>query len=115
MEKQLIKAIQSVEPDLPVYHDYAPEEAVLPLAIIRREGGAGHLFLEQGQEGYSVRFYVSVWAGSRLEAVRLSHALEAAVCDLPSAFAMGAAEALFDPETGKRGMGQDFVLTGNRK
>ena len=41
MEKMLIDAISSALPNIDIYHDFAPEEAVFPLVVIRREGGAG--------------------------------------------------------------------------
>lgn len=111
MEKQIIAAVKSVLPDVAVYHDYAPEEAALPLVIIQRVGGGGHVFLDEpASGGYEVRFYVSIWAQERLPVVAMSQTIEAALLALQGVWAPAAAVALSDPDSGRRGMGQDFFV-----
>ena len=57
MEKMLIDAISSALPNIDIYHDFAPEEAVFPLVVIRREGGAGRVFLNHAEETQKIRFF----------------------------------------------------------
>ena len=56
MEKMLIDAISSALPNIDIYHDFAPEEAVFPLVVIRREGGAGRVFIDHAEETQKIRF-----------------------------------------------------------
>lgn len=72
MDSLLIRAINQAVPDVDVYHDFAPEEAEFPLVIVQRVGGAGCLFLDHNDDGYEVRFSVSVWDVDRLGADRKS-------------------------------------------
>ena len=44
MEKTIIDAIRSALPTVEVYHDFAPDNAGSPLAVLQRVGGAGNLF-----------------------------------------------------------------------
>lgn len=110
METAIIAAISSALPDVEIYHDYAYEEAVLPLVIVERVGGEGNLFLSSEAGGYHIRFYISVWTMDRLDAINRSKAIETAILALPNTSVLGAAVSLTDEETGKRGMGQDFVI-----
>lgn len=112
MEKQVIDAVRRVLPWVDVYHDYAPEEAALPLIVVQRVGGGGGLFIDHHEPGgYQVRFSVSVWDKSRLESVEKSRALEKSLLDLPTSYAVAAADAVYLHETGAYGMVQDFVIT----
>ena len=110
MEKMLIDAISSVLPNIDIYHDFAPEEAVFPLVVIRREGGAGRVFLDHAEETQKIRFGVSVWDGDRLSAVEKSLAVERAILGSMEGYALSAAESVV-LEDGRRGMVQDFVIT----
>ena len=103
MEESLISAISHVLPDVDVYHDFAPEEAEFPLVIVQRVGGAGCLFLDHNDDGYEVRFSVSVWDVDRLGAV------ERSVLDSLEGYALSAADAVV-LDDGRRGMVQDFVF-----
>ena len=110
MEKMLIDAISSALPNIDIYHDFAPEEAVFPLVVIRREGGAGRIFIDHAEETQKIRFSVSVWDTSRLSAVEKSLSVERSVLTLLEAYALSAAESVV-MEDGRRGMVQDFVVT----
>ena len=110
MEKMLIDAISSALPNIDIYHDFAPEEAVFPLVVIRREGGAGRVFLDHAEETQKIRFGVSVWDGDRLSAVEKSLAVERAILGSMEGYALSAAESVV-LEDGRRGMVQDFVIT----
>ena len=110
MEKMLIDAISSALPSIDIYHDFAPEEAVFPLVVIRREGGAGRVFLDHAEETQKIRFSVSVWDTSRLSAVEKSLSVERSVLSLLEAYALSAAESVV-LEDGRRGMVQDFMVT----
>lgn len=110
MEKMLIDAISSALPNIDIYHDFAPEEAVFPLVVIRREGGAGRIFIDHAEETQKIRFSVSVWDTSRLSAVEKSLSVERSVLSLLEAYALSAAESVV-LEDGRRGMVQDFVVT----
>lgn len=110
MEKMLIDAISSALPNIDIYHDFAPEEAVFPLVVIRREGGAGRVFLDHAEETQKIRFSVSVWDGDRLSAVEKSLAVERAILGSMEGYALFAAESVV-LEDGRRGMVQDFVVT----
>ena len=110
MEKMLIDAISSALPNIDIYHDFAPEEAVFPLVVIRREGGAGRVFLDHAEETQKIRFSVSVWDTNRLSAVEKSLSVEQSVLYLLEAYALSAAESGV-LEDGRRGLGQDFVVT----
>lgn len=111
MEESLISAISRVLPDVDVYHDFAPEEAEFPLVIVQRVGGAGNLFIDPMEEdGYEVRFSVSVWDVDRLGAVVKSIAIEKSVLSSLEAYAVSAAESVVLDDD-RRGMVQDFVIT----
>lgn len=110
MEKMLIDAISSALPNIDIYHDFAPEEAVFPLVVIRREGGAGRVFLDHAEETQKIRFSVSVWDTSRLSVVEKSLSVERSVLSLLEAYALSAAESVV-LEDGRCGMVQDFVVT----
>lgn len=110
MEKMLIDAISSALPNIDIYHDFAPEEAVFPLVVIRREGGAGRVFIDHAEETQKIRFSVSVWDTSRLSVVEKSLSVERSVLSLLEAYALSAAESVV-LEDGRRGMVQDFVVT----
>ena len=110
MEKMLIDAISSALPNIDIYHDFAPEEAVFPLVVIRREGGAGRVFIDHAEETQKIRFSVSVWDTSRLSAVEKSLSVGRSVLSLLEAYALSAAESVV-LEDGRRGMVQDFVVT----
>nr|DAV07394.1 MAG TPA: hypothetical protein [Caudoviricetes sp.] len=110
MEKMLIDAISSALPNIDIYHDFAPEEAVFPLVVIRREGGAGRVFIDHAEETQKIRFSVSVWDTSRLSAVEKSLSVERSVLSLLEAYALSAAESVV-LEDGRCGMVQDFVVT----
>lgn len=110
MEKMLIDAISSALPNIDIYHDFAPEEAVFPLVVIRREGGAGRVFIDHAEETQKIRFSVSVWDTSRLSAVEKSLSVEQSVLSLLEAYALSAAESVV-LEDGRCGMVQDFVVT----
>lgn len=109
MEESLIDAISRVLPDVDVYHDFAPEEAEFPLVIVQRVGGGGCLFLDHNDDGYEVRFSVSVWDVDRLGAVEKSRAVERSVLDSLEGYALSAADAVV-LDDGRRGMVQDFVF-----
>ncbi len=112
MEAQLIKAMKSALPNLDVYHDFAPDNAVAPFIVMQRVGGAGNLYIDHETDGgYQVRFQVSAWASARLDAVALSATVERALRVLPGVAPDGAAVAGFDPDTDLRGMQQDFLIT----
>lgn len=110
MEKMLIDAISSALPNIDIYHDFAPEEAVFPLVVVRREGGAGRVFIDHAEETQKIRFSVSVWDTSRLSVVEKSLSVERSVLSLLEAYALSAAESVV-LEDGRRGMVQDFVVT----
>ena len=110
MEKMLIDAISSALPNIDIYHDFAPEEAVFPLVVIRREGGAGRVFIDHAEETQKIRFSVSVWDTSRLSAVEKSLSVERSVLSFLEAYALSAAESVV-LEDGRRGMVQEFVVT----
>lgn len=110
MERRLIEAVRAAQPALPVYHNVAPDHARPPFLVLQRVGGAGHLYLEQGAEGYEVRFQVACWASDHVAAVALSRSVEQALLDLPAVCAQGAALAAVDADTGWAGMRQDFLV-----
>lgn len=109
VEESLIDAISRVLPDVDVYHDFAPEEAEFPLVIVQRVGGAGCLFLDYNDDGYEVRFSVSVWDVDRLGVVEKSRAVERSILDSLEGYALSAADAVV-LDDGRRGMVQDFVF-----
>ena len=109
MDSLLIRAINQAVPDVDVYHDFAPEEAEFPLVIVQRVGGAGCLFLDHNDDGYEVRFSVSVWDVDRLSAVEKSRAVERSVLDSLEGYALSAADAVVLDDC-RRGMVQDFVF-----
>lgn len=112
MEKMLVDVVASVA-DVAVYHDFAPEQAALPLVIVQRVGGDGWAFVgEVADDVYQVRFFVSVWDRSRLDALDLSRKIERALCARENVRALGAGVSLADADTGKRGVGQDFLVWG---
>lgn len=110
IEQQLIQAIKGVLPDMVVYHDFAPEEAVAPFVILYRVGGSGSLYLDNGAKGYQIREQITVWAGSRLVAIDLSRKIEGALNRLDYISAIEAARALFDADVRLYGMTQDFYV-----
>lgn len=111
MDSLLIRAINQAVPDVDVYHDFAPEEAEFPLVIVQRVGGAGNLFINPMEEdGYEVRFSVSVWDVDRLGAVAKSIEIEKSVLSSLEAYAVSAAESVVLDDD-RRGMVQDFVIT----
>ena len=94
MEAKIIAAIREALPGVDVYHDFALENSALPLVVIKRDGGDGNLYIDhETAGGYEVRFYISIWCASRLEAVASSRAIETALCRLPGVTALGAAQS----------------------
>lgn len=110
MEKLLIDAIRSVLPDIDVYYNFAPEEADLPLIIIKREGGRGNLFLNHHDKGgYEARVSISIWDIHYLSVIDNMSSIEQAILSLPAAYALSAAESIYLPD-GRYGAIQDFIL-----
>ncbi|MFC3873317.1 tail completion protein gp17 [Neisseria musculi] len=111
VEALVVRAVKSVSPETDVYHDFAPDNAVVPFVVIQRVGGEGNLYLDnQTGGGYQVRVQVSVWAADRLAAVELSQQIESALSLQARSAALGAALSAYDPDTGWRGMQQDFYV-----
>lgn len=112
MEIDLIGAMKEVLPDIDVFHDFAPDNAAAPFVVLQRVGGMGNHYVdEETAGGYEVRFQVSAWAVTRVEAIELSQTIETALRKLPTVYVSGAAIAGFDPDTDLRGMQQDFLIT----
>ena len=112
MEIDLIGTMKEVLPDIDVFHDFAPDNATAPFVVLQRVGGMGNRYVdEETGGGYEVRFQVSAWAVTRVEAIELSQTIESALRKLPTVYVSGAAIAGFDPDTDLRGMQQDFLIT----
>lgn len=111
IEKTIIRKIKEINAELPVYHDFAPQNAKPPLVILARVGGAGKLFLDRETEGgYEIRIQVTVWAENRVTAILMSNQIESILFRLPELSSQGAAVATHDPDTDWRGMRQDFLI-----
>ena len=108
-EKTLISALKGVFPAMDVFHDFAPDNAAAPFAVLQRVGGAGGLYLG-GVGAYQIRFQLSVWADTRVQAADISRRAENALCTLPRVCADGAGLADYDADTGLRGLRQDFLV-----
>lgn len=110
MEHKIINAIKDILPNLPIYHDFAPEKVNIPFLVLQRVGGAGNLLFDEEIGCYEVRFQLTVWSDNRLNAIDLSNKIEQSLLQLPIIRVAGAAEATFDPDVGWRGMRQDFFI-----
>ena len=109
-EKILIAAIKGVFPQMDVFHDFAPEDAAAPFAMLQCAGGYGRLFLDGGAGGEHRHFLLTLWANSRAEVSDICRRAEAALCVLPRVAAEGAAQSLYDPSSRLRGTRQEFTI-----
>lgn len=113
MEKELIDAIRLYLPEIDIYHDFAPEESEFPLIIVQRLGGSGNRFVDHDTDGgYEMRFTIASWADGRMEANRIGEIVENALNTLSCCVPVAAPESMADTDTGRRGVVQDFLITG---
>lgn len=111
MEKQLIDAIHSALPDLDVFHDFAPESARAPFAVISRVGGAGYQMMDWSTPCSDLVVQITLWHVERLAAIDLFDELAASILQSKLQTAMlGAAVADYDADSDLRAMRADFKV-----
>lgn len=110
IEKDMIAAMKRVLPDFEFYHDFAPDNARLPFAVLQRAGGAGALALEHDAPLRETRLQTAWWCGSRGQALEAAAAAEKAVCKALACYADGAAVSVFDAQVPAYGARLDFMV-----
>lgn len=115
MESDLVALLQPLCPR--TYPDIAPAGAAAPYVVWQSLGGEAWRFGDNvAPEKRHTLMQVSVWAGSRLEALTLIHQIEDAISAASGwqATPQGEARSTYEPDTKRYGSIQRFDIWATR-
>lgn len=95
--------------------DVAPAGTARPYITWQQVGGEAPTYVDDTTpDQRNARVQINVWADRRLDAAALALSVEPALIAALSARPVGAPVATHDPDTGLRGMRQDFTIWAGR-